>query len=318
LLSRNFFEAQFFQGFPKGHRYGLWVAPKEQHPVGVILCIQTPGEENNFSRRVIIQAANRFADSGYATLIFDPYGVGDSAGKTSNAKMDDWRSDLMRISHQMRLKYDVPFFIWGLRLGTLLAVDLFISQSDTTSGLLLWAPLVHGRVWVDHLQRSASLSSILPKQKGPALYPAKENVADKLSETTSIISPPSVIADQKPKEGEALKKLGGIAFQASMIEEIKNLTLAPTKQAGPLGNATKIALFKLVNPHSLRGQDARTPPALAAVESNWKASGLEVHAATILSESFWSAATPHDPTLLYEASETWLNSVSAKLVPKTS
>ena len=248
-------------------------------PIGIILCIQTPGEENGFSRRVFVQAANRFADLGYCTLIFDPFGVGDSAGKTSEARLQDWRSDLMRISHQMRLKYDAPFLIWGSRLGSLLASDLLISQSDTTAGLMLWAPLAHGRTWVDQ------------------------------SQEVSAIDPQSLIASEISHQNMDLRHLGGTSYRASLIDEIISLSLTPTKQHQSFGNAAKIALFGLTHPHLKRGQDARKPPALEAIEANWRGPGFEVHTATVPAENYWSATPTYDPIALFEASEAWLTSI---------
>jgi pimeloyl-ACP methyl ester carboxylesterase len=254
-------------------------------PTGIILCIQTPGEENSFSRRVFVQAANRFAGLGYCTLIFDPFGVGDSAGQTSEVRLQDWRSDLMRIAHHMRLKYDAPFFIWGSRLGSLLAADLLISQSDTTAGLMLWAPLAHGRTWVDQLQQ------------------------------VSTIDQQSLIASDICPQNKDLKRLGGSTYLGSLIDEINGLSLTPTMQHQSFGNASKIALFGLTNPYLVRGQDARKPPALEAIEANWRESGFEVHTATVPAENYWSATPTYDPITLFEASEAWLTSIRTPLEP---
>jgi pimeloyl-ACP methyl ester carboxylesterase len=309
LYSTSLFEGQFFRDFPKGHRYGLWVLPKELPLIGTILCIQTPGEENNFARRVLVQSAHRLADRGYATLIFDPYGVGDSAGKTSDARLLDWRSDLMRISHQMRLKYDVPFYIWGIRLGTLLAADLFISQSDTTAGLLLWAPLAHGRTWVDHLKRSASVSNLVSKPFSNNERRKETRIAQTQA---SLINPPSLIACTSNDTIDHLKQLGGSSYRASLIEEINSLSLAPTKQQQSYGNTARIGLFGVINPNTSRNNPKRKSPALEAIESNWKAAGFEVHAEAVASENFWSSMTPYDPILLYEASEAWLSTIKVR------
>jgi Serine aminopeptidase, S33 len=298
---------EVFKNFPKGHRFGLWVLPAQSNPCGVILGIQTPGEENNLSRRVMVQAAHRFAESGFITLLFDPYGIGDSAGLTSQARLQDWRSDLMKISHTLRLRYDAPFFMWGSRLGTLLAADLLISQSDTTRGLLLWAPMAHGRTWVDQLSRGANLSQVLSKSRGIGRPTAKPGLSDIDADTVG--GPPSMQVDIPSLSTSKYKVLAGTSYRDALIEEIRHLSLLPVKNDAPLCNKPKIALLgvssSIVSSKEETGR-LSMPPALSTLRDNWMQAGYEVHAQNVRADPYWSSLAEVNPLELYEASEDWL------------
>jgi pimeloyl-ACP methyl ester carboxylesterase len=310
VYSKSVVEPVIFGGFAKGHRFGLWILPSSKVPRAAILAIQTSGEENNFSRRVMIQAAHRFAELGFATLIFDPYGVGDSAGQTSQMSLKDWRRDLMSISHQIRLRYDVPFYVWGARLGSLLAADLLISQSDNTSGLLLWSPLAHGRTWVDQLTGGSSLARVISKVKA-----RRSNLLDEYRHSPSPESSSTLWTDsvaipikEEMSEGSPLATyLGGCRYRQSTLEELKRLSLAPVKQES-LGSTVKVGLIGIVSPISakLEHGDLRQPPALVTIASNWAQAGYRVFSRAVACEPFWSSGPAQEPVSLYEASEQWL------------
>jgi pimeloyl-ACP methyl ester carboxylesterase len=274
----------------------------------MILAIQTAGEENNLARRFTVQAASRFSEIGFATLIFDPFGVGDSAGRTSDARLQDWRSDLLRVSHQMRVRYDVPFYIWGTRLGTLLATDLLISQSDNTAGLLMWAPLAHGRTWVDLLKSDSDSPKEIgrPRISESALETA---LSDAIKEDSALLSgPQSIVSDENSDKEDPLCSFAGTMFRRSMLTELQNLTLAPLKQHPNFGTTAKVALIGLepTNPHRFAHGESRVPPALEAIAATWRGSGYQVYSSAIFSEYFWSSGRSPEPEALYGASEKWL------------
>jgi Serine aminopeptidase, S33 len=298
---------EVFKNFSKGHRFGLWVAPNEATPRGVILGIQTPGEENNLSRRVMVQAAHRFAERGFVTLLFDPYGIGDSAGLSSQARLQDWRSDFMKISHTVRLRYDIPLFLWGSRLGTLLAADLLISQSDTTRGLMLWAPMAHGRTWVDQLSRAANLSQVLSKSRALSQANSAPNAGEIDGDTVS--GPPSLQVDIPSLSTSKCKVLAGTSYRDALIEEIRHLSLLPIKNDSQFSDKPKIAMFSVSSSlGQSKDENGRLslPPALSTLRDNWVQAGYQVHAQNVRADPYWSSLAEVNPLELYEASEDWL------------
>jgi hypothetical protein len=309
LLAHNLFEAEIFRGFTKGDRYGLWVIPKNRAVKGVMLAIQTTGEENSFSRHVMVQAANRFAQMGFATLVFEPYGVGDSAGKSSEIGLREWRGDFMRISHKIRMRFDVPFYIWGTRLGTLLAADLLISQSDNTAGLLMWAPLAHGRTWVESLARysDSSANSSRASHSTAPNQGAVENGS--LMATSWNTGPASKVTTESEDTKADLGYLDGALYRSSLLEEITNLSLAPVKRQA-FSTAPQVAFFGAIPPDPVRTiqSDLRLLPSLDIIAKNWRNFGYKVHASAIACEKFWATMTTYPPLALFEASEAWLAS----------
>ena len=294
------------QGFAKGHRFGLWVKPKDHQVRAAILAVQTHGEENSAVRPILLRAALRLAAKGIVTLILDPYGTGDSAGESYDARLNDWRSDFMRAAHLIRTKYDAPFFIWGIRLGTLMATDLLITQSDTTKGILMWAPLAHGRSWLDQSSIDKSLSSLLLRAsktlETPAVLP--EAPLDDLNSLVQI--PPE--EDGSP----LLTTLDGTIYQAALLEEIRHLSLAPVKSQHQEQASARIGLFAMTSEPADPYKPSLSRPAplaLETMEKAWKNAGYRVFAQAIEGEPFWKAACKLEPLELFEATEHWLETV---------
>lgn len=295
-------EPEIFAGFPKGSRFGLWVRPGQATRTrGLILAIQTPGEENNLARRTIVAAARHFAEAGFVILLFDPFGVGDSDGDTVEASLQDWRADLMRIAHLMRQRHDLPFLVWGLRLGSLLAADLLISQSDTIDGVLMWAPLAHGRTWVDHLQRGNTLSRMIRSGR-----PVGDSATAVPSATPASVDSPSA-ADNSPDASVLI--LGGTAYQRSLIDDIRRLSLNPASAWSGYGLPARIAMFGLQSaqdPLARGASPSELPPALQTMASHWRSSGFPVHARALACEPFWASQMPVDAPDLFEQTLAWL------------
>ena len=303
MNTRCTFEPEIFGGFPKGHRYGLWIRPDSAAVRGTILCIQTPGEENNLCRRLMVKAASRFAERGFVVLLFDPFGVGDSAGETAEARLQDWRRDLLAISMKLRLKYDAPFYVWGVRLGTLLAADFMISQSDNTDGLLMWAPLAHGRTWVDQQVPGQTFSRLI---KSLARKVPFEATANRISKSRMFREPASVSPslDMAVDPGDVV--IAGTTYKRSLVQELLALSLNPVKLQ-PGFSKTPAALFLGIS-QGLKGPggEPACPPSLQAMATNWHGAGYRVKAEGVAEPLFWANQKIVEPLTLFESSEKWL------------
>jgi len=111
-------------------------------------------EEMNRCRHLVADQANRFAIAGYSCLILDPYGTGDSEGELAHATWAGWRSDAMTAVQWCQRKYSVPFIVWGLRLGALLALDLANTYAGHFMKLLLWQPVTNGKTYFTQVLRA--------------------------------------------------------------------------------------------------------------------------------------------------------------------
>jgi len=143
----------FFLPTPTGERFCLYHQPAPDRPArGAILYVHPFAEELNKSRRMAALQARAFAQAGYGVLLIDLHGCGDSGGDFSEARWELWLDDLTQASGWLAQRRLEPLYIWGLRLGALLALDA--SARIRPQGLVLWQPVLSGRA---HLHQFARL-----------------------------------------------------------------------------------------------------------------------------------------------------------------
>lgn len=150
-LSAPRVEPFFFDADP-GTRFSLYHAPAPHLPVrGAILYVHPFAEELNHSRRMATMQARRFAELGFAVLQIDLFGCGDSCGDFNAARWDWWKRDLGTARAWLADRCAGPLYLWGLRLGGLLALDY--AASAPVDGLILWQPYLNGRSCINHFLR---------------------------------------------------------------------------------------------------------------------------------------------------------------------
>lgn len=141
-------------------RFCIYHAPQlgdGQRCRGLVVFVPSLVDEMNKSRRMIALQARRFAEAGFAVLQIDLFGCGDSAGEFISASWHGWVDDIrqalawLKLKHQDRLG-SLPIWLWGLRVGALLAFDAAKTLDDPVN-MLLWQPVVNGKQWVQQLMR---------------------------------------------------------------------------------------------------------------------------------------------------------------------
>jgi exosortase A-associated hydrolase 2 len=144
-LQRSRTEA-FFLPRPDGYRFCILHAPSEETPVrGAILHVHPFAEEMNKSRRTVALGARAFANDGWAVLQADLCGCGDSSGDFGDATWRRWLDDVAHAYAWLEARYARAPLLWGLRLGALLASHAAADMASV-SGLLLWQPVISGRI----------------------------------------------------------------------------------------------------------------------------------------------------------------------------
>lgn len=116
---------------------------------GTIIHVPAFAEEMNKSRRMVALAADAWVQTGWRVLQLDLGGCGDSEGELAEASWDGWLEDVRYAYQWARAQDGGPIWLWGLRLGALLACEAS-SRFRLDCGLLLWQPVVSGR---QHLQQ---------------------------------------------------------------------------------------------------------------------------------------------------------------------
>lgn len=130
---------------------------------GLVVHVHAFAEEMNKSRRMVALQARALADRGYAVLVPDLYGCGDSDGDFGDATWLGWMNDVLAGVAWMRERFPasaLPMWLWGLRAGCLLAAAS-AARMTTAPHLLLWQPPSSGRSVLQQflrLQMAANLS----------------------------------------------------------------------------------------------------------------------------------------------------------------
>jgi exosortase A-associated hydrolase 2 len=149
----------FFLDVEPGQRFCLYhrAAPDTAYR-GAILYLHPFAEELNKSRRMAALQSRAFAIAGFDVLQVDLYGCGDSDGDFVDARWKFWQRDAMAAQAWLGRQGRGPFYLWGLRLGALLALD--VANHSRPAAILLWQPEMDGRAHLKHFLRLRLASSM--------------------------------------------------------------------------------------------------------------------------------------------------------------
>ena len=119
---------------------------------GAVLYIHPFAEEMNKSRRMAALQSRALAAAGYTVLQIDLLGCGDSSGDFGDASWQDWIDDVVRGAQWLTERVQAPLWLWGLRVGCLLAVEAArLIPADTN--FLFWAPVSAGKQSLQQFMR---------------------------------------------------------------------------------------------------------------------------------------------------------------------
>ncbi|MBN9429715.1 MAG: hypothetical protein J0H09_24745 [Burkholderiales bacterium] len=128
----------YLDDFEHGPRFAVWWLPIEGTPRGSVVVAQPLGEERNLARRVLAAQAHRLAARGWAVLMIDLFGTGDSPGNAADATLPLWRSDLLRAAMLARRHSEGPNVLWGVRDGALLTADIAVALDQLVDAYVFW------------------------------------------------------------------------------------------------------------------------------------------------------------------------------------
>ncbi len=235
---------------------------------GAIVYVPPFTEEMNKSRRMAALQSRALAAAGWHVLQIDPRGTGDSAGDFGEATWDAWLDDVAKARQWLREASGLEPWLWGLRLGALLAAESARSAPAPAPapGLLAWQPVVSGK---QHLQQ------FLRIKEGADWVGSGRREA----------------AEAKPFE----------QLQAGQAVEVAGYRLAPGL-ALPMAEARLAfapglgcVVWLEVSPRA----DERLSPAAERVLAT--AGGTTVHAAVVQGPGFWQALEIETAPALLEA-----------------
>ena len=170
----------FFIPSDKGDVFALYFQPdswldksRDQSGRKAILYIPAFAEEMNKSRRMVALQARSFCQQGYAVLLLDLYGTGDSQGEFADANWSIWLANIASALNWLRNRDIESICLWGLRVGALLAMD-FLQQfpHKDINRLICWQPVLKGDLFGMQFLRLKIASAMMDKNA------PKEKVAD--------------------------------------------------------------------------------------------------------------------------------------------
>lgn len=134
--------------------YGCYHNTDESHDASAVLICQPIGHEYERSHRAMRQLAVQLAKKGAATMRFDYFGAGDSAGSSEETTLDRMREDIREaiVECEKRSRAEHLTLI-GLRLGATLAAQAAGSH-DNIEALVLYAPVLDGELLFDEWQNA--------------------------------------------------------------------------------------------------------------------------------------------------------------------
>jgi pimeloyl-ACP methyl ester carboxylesterase len=134
-------------------------------PRAVVVLAGPFGLERQTSYITWVRWARLLAAEQFEVVHFDYRGMGESSGPFDAMTMSDWIDDL-RICHGFALgKRSLPTVWVGLRMGALLAAELF--SAGIGGAMLLWAPPASAQALLTDTLRRKLASDLLESVPGP-------------------------------------------------------------------------------------------------------------------------------------------------------
>ncbi|HET7201143.1 MAG TPA: hydrolase 2, exosortase A system-associated, partial [Burkholderiales bacterium] len=213
-------------------------------------------EEMNKARRMAALQSRRLAAAGHAVLQIDLFGCGDSSGDFADARWGIWKQDLRIALAWLKSRANGPLGLWGLRLGASLAADAAGDHGLGVEQLLLWQPVSNGEQFLTQFLRLRLAAEMLVA--GEAQTGVRE-----LRETLA--------------RGGTLE-IAGYDLHPGLAAEIDALNLADLMPAVERVHCLEVS----------PAAEPRLSPASQRALEAWRSKGLDIRAAAVRGEPFWS------------------------------
>lgn len=247
----------FFLTAEKGQRFCIFTPSLLQPSRGALLYLHPFAEELNKSRRMVALQIAALALAGFDVLQIDLLGCGDSSGDFEDATWANWVADGKLGLEWLQANSDAPLWLWGLRCGALLAMDI-ARQHELETSLLLWQPVFSGANVVRDFMRLAVAGEL-----------ASGNGKQKTAEMRALL-----------KAGQAVE-VAGYGLSAAMADQIASVTLA--------GDSSKNNWPKRVGWLEVGNGFQASPAAMALLGRNQAEGSLAIHRA-VPGAPFWQTS----------------------------
>lgn len=222
--------------------------------------------------------SRRLAAEGYAVLQIDLFGCGDSSGDLGDARWGIWKQDLQAAVGWLKSSVGGPLGVWGMRLGAMLAADVARDPGMGIEQLLLWQPVNSGEQFLTQFLWLRLANEMI---SGGAAQTGVRELREMLA------------------SGESLE-IAGYDLHPQLAAEIEGLRLADLVPA-----VKRVHCLEVANQ-----AEPKLSPATERTLEAWRAKGLEVRAAAVKGEPFWSMIEISECEALLAATEGSLKGAS--------
>ena len=261
----------FFLPVEPGNRFCIFHCSADGGAGRGIVYVHPFCEEMNKARRMAALQSRRLAAEGYAVLQIDLFGCGDSSGNFADARWGIWKQDLHTAVDWLKSRVTGPVSLWGLRLGATLAADVARDPAMDIEHLLLWQPVSNSEQFLTQFLRLRLAAEMLAE--GTAQTGVRE-----LRET---------LARGVPLE------IAGYDLHPQLAAEIDGLRLADAAPAVKRIHWLEVTTY---------AEPKLSPASQRALEA-WRMKGLDVRAAAVTGEPFWSTIEVTECAALLAATE---------------
>lgn len=146
-----------------GSLFGVHFSPNSNDSKQCIIYLPAFAEEMNKTRHMVTMQARAFAEQGYAVLVLDLWGTGDSQGDFAEATWEIWLHNVGTAIEWMQNQGYSCINLWGLRTGTLLAIDFLHRNDSLIDSFICWQPVLNGEQFVMQFLRLRIAAAMMDK-----------------------------------------------------------------------------------------------------------------------------------------------------------
>ncbi|MCU7375649.1 hydrolase 2, exosortase A system-associated [Paucibacter sp. O1-1] len=252
-----------------GQRFCIYHPAQGGRARGQILHLHPFAEELNKTRRMSALQARAFAAAGFDVLLIDLLGCGDSSGDFGDASWQAWIDDGLAGIEWLRHQTDAPLCLWGLRAGSLLAVELARRLSEPVDLLLVQAP-ASGKVLLQQFLRLKLAAGLMDGDNKGLMTALRQSLA----------------------AGDTVE-IAGYRLSAVLAQGLEAATMLPPVSCE---GAPRLAWLELSSQPG-----AELTPVATQTLARWQQAGYRVDARCVLGPAFWQTSEIEIAPQLIEA-----------------
>lgn len=231
---------------------------------GIVVHVPPFAEEMNKSRRMLTLTTEALVEAGWMVVLFDLTGCGDSSGGLEDVSWEMWIEDLDNVIEWCAAAYpELELNLWCLRGGALIASDWLARNRRPCNAVLLWQPVLSGKLQLTQFLRLKAANSMLSE-------------ADARSAVAEI--------RKRLDQGQSVD-IAGYCISTKFAKGMAGANLS-VDGSGP----RKLGVVEIGG-----GANGAFSPAIEAAIAKWESNGCRVLCEKVVGPAFWG--TPYIRTV---------------------